>query len=141
MAAYFQVLIEEAKIVYEKLGPVKAFSSNAFITDLVPGIVMALMLGQVALLAAPVRSWIGNEYDEATLVEEVVVAVDARSLRIEEVSLSGYRQTQTQTLTHTQTQTQTQTQAQTQTLTQTQTQTQTQAQTQTQTQKQTQAWT
>ena len=42
--------MEEAKIVFEKLGPQKAFTSMAFITDLVPGIIMALGFGQVLSL-------------------------------------------------------------------------------------------
>ena len=42
--------MEEAKIVFEKLGPQKAFTSMAFITDLVPGIIMAMGFGQVLSL-------------------------------------------------------------------------------------------
>jgi SAM-dependent methyltransferase len=78
LKTYFEVLIEEARIVYEKLGPQKAFASMAFITDLVPGIIMCLGFGQLALLGAPLRAydsanWLA--YDESTLTEELVVLV------------------------------------------------------------------
>jgi hypothetical protein len=49
---YFSVLAQETLVVYKKLGPEKALLSMAFVTDVVPGIVMTLLMGQLALLVS-----------------------------------------------------------------------------------------
>lgn len=43
----FQVLVREVSIVAHRHGWGAAIGSNAFITDLVPGIVMGLLFSQV----------------------------------------------------------------------------------------------
>jgi len=75
MRTYFEVLIEEAKIVHKKMGVEKAVASTAFATDLVPGFVMSGIFAQLALLAAPLRMVLSESYDESKLVEELVIAV------------------------------------------------------------------
>ena len=43
-------------IVFEKHGMAKAVFSEAFLTDFVPGIVMALLFGQLSAMAYPLRT-------------------------------------------------------------------------------------
>ena len=74
---YFSVLLKEAKVVFQKQGLVKAGLSKAFMTDFVPGIVMALLFGQMILLALPIRMALGDSYSPAvaaTQVERLLVA-------------------------------------------------------------------
>ncbi|CAE7687298.1 unnamed protein product, partial [Symbiodinium pilosum] len=78
MKVYFDVLFQESSIVQRKLGMKKAFGSMAFVTSLVPGIIMALFFAQIKLLARPLlsipSSWgFGESYDEAQAVEQLVV--------------------------------------------------------------------
>ena len=48
------------KIVLNKHGLAKAGFSMAFLTDFIPGAVMAILFAQMALLALPVRSILGT---------------------------------------------------------------------------------
>lgn len=85
---YFKILLTEVGIVRSEHGLIKALLSNAFITDLVPGIVMFLLCGQLQLLALPVRSVCGDDYTPELMIEQLVVLVPtnaARELRWEEL--------------------------------------------------------
>lgn len=75
LQVYFSTLAQEARVVHAKHGIEKAFLSMAFATDLIPGFVMSLLMGQLALLALPLRMVGGDTYDETKLVEEFVVVV------------------------------------------------------------------
>ena len=61
LRTYFDVLRTECDVVARKHGFVKAFASMAFVTDLVPGVVMTAIFAQMHLLAAPLRATFGNE--------------------------------------------------------------------------------
>ena len=63
--------------MFQKQGLVKAGLSKAFMTDFIPGIVMALIFGQMILLALPIRLALGDSYSPtvaATQVERLLVA-------------------------------------------------------------------
>jgi hypothetical protein len=77
---YFQVLSKEASIVLDKHGPGKAFGM-AFATDMIPGVVMALLFAQLKLLALPLalRGGTGT-YDEGSLVEQLVLTTEAATM-------------------------------------------------------------
>ena len=63
--------------MFQKQGLVKAGLSKAFMTDFVPGVVMALLFGQMILLALPIRLALGDSYSPAkaaTQVERLLVA-------------------------------------------------------------------
>ena len=73
---YFSILLKEAQVVFKKQGLVKAGLSKAFLTDLIPGLVMALLFGQMILLALPLRMALGDSYSPsmvATQVERLIV--------------------------------------------------------------------
>ena len=70
---YFTLLTKEAHIVKEKHGVKAALFSPAFATSLVPGVLMAGMFSQLALLAVPLKYTLGDSYDASTLHEEVVL--------------------------------------------------------------------
>lgn len=81
--SYFNVLQEEALIVYDKYGIQKAFLSGAFITSFVPGIVMLLLYAQLTLLAYPIQMGLASYYSsdgdyspqtKATQIEKLIVA-------------------------------------------------------------------
>ena len=78
MKVYFDVLFQESSIVQQKLGMKKAFGSMAFVTSLVPGVIMAVFFAQLKLLATPLlsipSSWgFGESYDEAQALEQLVI--------------------------------------------------------------------
>lgn len=73
LGLYFQILGKETSIVHRKMGVDKALLSSAFLTDLIPGVVMTLLLGQLSALAQPVLLAGGTEYDQSKLVEELVL--------------------------------------------------------------------
>lgn len=78
MKVYFDVLFQESSIVQRKLGLQKAFGSMAFVTSLVPGLIMTFFFAQMKLLATPLlsmpSSWgFGEGYDEAQAREQLVV--------------------------------------------------------------------
>lgn len=72
LKTYFKVLYQEFKIVQEKHGFRKAALSTAFLTDVIPGIVMGMMFGQLQLMAIPLK-WRGGEEYPDTLVEHVLI--------------------------------------------------------------------
>jgi len=76
MQEYFYLLFQEVKVVQEKHGLAKALLSKAFFTDLIPGIVMSVIFGQLLLLSLPLKAVLGNEYSEdqqKTQFEELVL--------------------------------------------------------------------
>lgn len=79
ISLYFQIFLKEVGIVRSEHGLAKALLSNAFLTDLVPGVVMFLLCGQLQLLALPVRSVCGDDYTPELMVEQLVVLVPTKS--------------------------------------------------------------
>ena len=57
--------------MFKKQGLVKAGLSKAFMTDFIPGIVMALLFGQMILLALPIRLALGDSYSPAVAATQV----------------------------------------------------------------------
>merc|ERR1712071_601344 len=55
MKTYFEVFQRQCKIVQEKYGIIQAYGSMPFLVDLVPGIVMTILFGQLKLLAIPLQ--------------------------------------------------------------------------------------
>ena len=80
---YFDVLFKEMKIVQSEYGFAKALLSNAFLTDIIPGIVMFFLFGQLQLLALPVKSVAGSEYANPELMIEQVVILLPRETQID----------------------------------------------------------
>jgi hypothetical protein len=72
---YMQVLYREVGVVVKRYGVGRALFSNAFVVDAIPGVVMALLMGQLQLLALPLRAIGGETYDDNEMVEELVVSV------------------------------------------------------------------
>lgn len=75
---YFTTLYKESQIVKNLHGTAKAFSSVAFITSFVPGIIMTLLMSQLQLMALPLKALpestgFGESYDADKMVEELVV--------------------------------------------------------------------
>ena len=71
------MLLREFSIVRQKLGARKAGFCMAFVTDLVPGLAMALGFAQLEGLALPCRMTYSSEYDAAELAsqkEELLVS-------------------------------------------------------------------
>ena len=94
LKTYFGVLAKEASVVADRHGWSAALGSTAFFTDLIPGIVMGILFGQMSLLAYPLKQGIGEAYDEETLIEQVIATaprgtdwkdVDSRITEISEV--------------------------------------------------------
>jgi len=73
LKSYFEVLFKEFGKVSQKTGVMQALADQGFITDLVPGVVMSLILGQMWLLAFPLRKLVGEQYDAAGLHEKLLV--------------------------------------------------------------------
>jgi SAM-dependent methyltransferase len=73
---YFRILFQECSVVASEHGFMKAYASLAFITYLVPGVVMAVLFGQLQLLANPLVSLL-PEYSDDVKVEEVVFLASA----------------------------------------------------------------
>eukprot|EP01118_Nematostelium_gracile_P001888 TRINITY_DN11954_c0_g1_i1.p1 TRINITY_DN11954_c0_g1~~TRINITY_DN11954_c0_g1_i1.p1 ORF type:complete len:322 (-),score=77.33 TRINITY_DN11954_c0_g1_i1:31-957(-) len=98
ISLYFQILVKEINIVRSEHGIWKALFSNAFLTDIIPGIVMFILFGQMQLLALPIKSINGGEYKSPeTMVEQIVIllpsademnwkALDGRILSSHQVS-------------------------------------------------------
>jgi len=85
---YFDTLVQEAGIVNKKFGPKKAFGSMAFATSLVPGVVMAMLFGQIQLLALPLlalpdSSGFGENYETSKTAEQLVVTRPADAADID----------------------------------------------------------
>lgn len=80
---YFSILFKEMRIVFENHGVVKAGLSTAFLTDLIPGVVMSILFGQLASLALPLRAVLGDEYSPdkmASQFEHLVVTSNKNSV-------------------------------------------------------------
>jgi hypothetical protein len=81
---YFSVFAQEVGVVAQSQGYAAALASEGFVTDLVPGIAMAAMFAQLALLAWPLRLALGDENPTGLYVEQLLVAaptgVDFRAL-------------------------------------------------------------
>ena len=79
LGVYFDVLRTESDLVAAKYGPVKAYASMAFVTDLVPAIVMSALFAQLHLMAMPLRAALGGEgyledgADPERFLEEIVL--------------------------------------------------------------------
>jgi FAD/FMN-containing dehydrogenase/SAM-dependent methyltransferase len=80
LRTYFDVLRTECDVVARKHGSVKAYASMAFVTDLVPGVVMTAIFAQMHLLAAPLRATFGDADEsyassakQGRFMEEVVL--------------------------------------------------------------------
>ena len=77
LRVYFDVLLREFSIVRQKLGARKAGLCMALVTDLVPGLAMALGFAQLEALALPCRMVFTDEYNAAELAsqkEELLVS-------------------------------------------------------------------
>lgn len=74
LKTYWDVLCQEFLVVSELHGKSQALLSSAFITDTVPMAVMAVLFAQLSALAYPLRLFAGSEYNEDTLVEQVLIA-------------------------------------------------------------------
>jgi SAM-dependent methyltransferase len=76
LSLYWRVLAKEMGIVADKHGLKKALMSSAVVTDIVPGIFMAVLFGQLQLLALPAKASLGESYaDPSEMVEQLVVLV------------------------------------------------------------------
>merc|ERR1711994_875417 len=80
--SYFNVLQEEAMIVYGRYGIQKAFFSSAFVTSFVPGLVMLTLYAQLTLLTYPIQMGLASYYtpdgdyspqSKATQIEKLIV--------------------------------------------------------------------
>ena len=76
-------------IVFEKHGMAKAVFSEAFLTDFVPGIVMAMLFGQLSAMAYPLRAVLGDEYSPELLASQfehlIVISIDRSSKEWKEI--------------------------------------------------------
>tara|TARA_R110002050_G_scaffold75981_1_gene162566 strand:- start:899 stop:1414 length:516 start_codon:yes stop_codon:yes gene_type:complete len=72
---YFTVLFQEVRVVAAKFGLQRALLSKAFAVDLIPGAVMALLFGQMSLLAWPLLQIGGESYAHKDTTEELVLHV------------------------------------------------------------------
>jgi len=75
---YFQVLFKIVGVVAEKKGYFGALSEKGFLIDAVPGVVMALLMSQMQLLALPIKSSLGDSYDSSRLVEQLLIMVPSK---------------------------------------------------------------
>ena len=81
---YFSVFAQEVSVVAQRQGFAAALASEGFVTDLLPGIAMAAMFAQLALLAWPLRLALGDENPTSLYFEQLLLAaptgVDFRAL-------------------------------------------------------------
>jgi len=76
LKTYFTVFKDQCNIVKEKYGFMTAYASGAFFTDLIPGIVMTFLFGQLQLLAAPLKRALPDGYsgfDQSRFLDEIVL--------------------------------------------------------------------
>ena len=72
---YINMLKVECGVVERDFGSQRAFASMAFLTDAIPGVVMAFIFGQLSLLAVPLKLAQPANYegfDKETFCEEIV---------------------------------------------------------------------
>ncbi|EFC40861.1 FAD linked oxidase [Naegleria gruberi] len=60
LRVYFQTLYEEFKIINSEYGFDKSLMSSAFFTDLIPGVAMTVLMGQMQALAIPLKMGLGE---------------------------------------------------------------------------------
>lgn len=75
---YASVLYKTVNVVAEKGGFMAAIADQGFMIDAVPGVVMAILFGQMQLLALPVLASLGDSYDPTKLVEQLLVMVPGK---------------------------------------------------------------
>lgn len=69
---FVRVLSDECRAVQKRHGFASAFLSQPFLSSAVPAVVMGLLYGQMQLLAAPIKLFLGSSYEgKAALVERV----------------------------------------------------------------------
>ena len=77
MGMYFEVLNKESAIVEKDYGFWKAYGSMAYVTDVIPGIVMTALFAQLSLLAKPIKMLQPDDgyagFDQETFCEQVVL--------------------------------------------------------------------
>jgi hypothetical protein len=75
MMTYFTVFQQQCNIVQEKYGFIAAYGSMSFLTDLVPGIVMTILFGQLKLFAIPLEIALPDGYDndKTSFLEDIVL--------------------------------------------------------------------
>jgi len=77
LRTYFSVFQQQCNIVQKKYGTVTAFGSEAFFVDLIPGIVMSTLFGQLQLLATPLKMAMPadgyKDHDQSRFREEIVL--------------------------------------------------------------------
>eukprot|EP00756_Hemistasia_phaeocysticola_P008399 Hpha_TRINITY_DN14610_c2_g13::TRINITY_DN14610_c2_g13_i1::g.48367::m.48367 len=82
LRVYMEVLGQEVLVVSKRLGPSKLLSKS-FVTSAVPAVVMTLLFGQMSMLAAPLKLALGEEYDDATMYEQLVLVLPPEEERID----------------------------------------------------------
>lgn len=71
---YFGTLMKEFQVVAEKQGWQEVIFGNlAFISNVIPGLVMAMLFGEMFALAQPLLKILGDEYEEASMVEHMII--------------------------------------------------------------------
>lgn len=83
LECYFKTLKKQCEIVRQKYGYIAAYSSLAFVTDLIPGIVMSFLFGQLKILSIPLQMALPNDYsalDQTRLMEEILLHVPLESV-------------------------------------------------------------
>ena len=66
--------------------------SYAFLTDVVPGIAMSILFGQLNLMAFPLRKALGDDYTEeerASITEELVVTISSAEAAVDWAAVGG----------------------------------------------------
>eukprot|EP00566_Odontella_aurita_P001921 CAMPEP_0113531096 /NCGR_PEP_ID=MMETSP0015_2-20120614/3308_1 /TAXON_ID=2838 /ORGANISM="Odontella" /LENGTH=1747 /DNA_ID=CAMNT_0000429897 /DNA_START=442 /DNA_END=5685 /DNA_ORIENTATION=- /assembly_acc=CAM_ASM_000160 len=92
ISLYFRVLFQETKIVAKEHGLVEAYSSMAFLTNFVPGVVMSFIFLQLQLLGYPLKLSLPT-YQPELMVEELLMTASLPSLSSTESSLQFLRET------------------------------------------------
>ena len=77
LRTYFSVFQQQCNIVQKKYGIVTAFGSEAFFVDVIPGIVMSALFGQLQLLATPLKMIMPADgykgRDQSRFCEEIIL--------------------------------------------------------------------
>mmetsp|Transcript_32724 Transcript_32724/g.59074 ORF Transcript_32724/g.59074 Transcript_32724/m.59074 type:complete len:251 (+) Transcript_32724:2783-3535(+) len=85
LGTYFHVFWQQCQIVQRKYGTLTAYFSEAFLVDLIPGLVMSFLFGQLQLLAAPLKMMTPPDgyagLDQSKFLEEVILRVQLPSLK------------------------------------------------------------